>query len=150
MREIYKSWSPQTVLRTILFRINQSIFIFLSSDSLKPSFPTYFLQIHCIGLFESNSFIIWARDSNCVHTSLSFIYIYIEREREREREISLIIVILFLQFALVFKIFYNICFWKEKKMSNLNLHNIYLPYIPFFFFILIVIQFNYIINIFFY
>ena len=49
-------------------------------------------------------------------------YIY----TEREREISLIIVILFLQFAIIFKIFYNICFWK-KKMPNLNLHNIHLP-----------------------
>ena len=134
MREIYKSWSPQTVLRTILFRINQSIFIFLSSDSLKPSFPTHFLQIHCIGLFESNSFIIWARDSNCVHTSLSFIYIYIYREREREREISLIIVILFLQFALVFKIFYNICFWKEKKKCQTWTYIIYIFHISLFFF----------------
>ena len=35
----------------------------------------------------------------------------------------------------------------KKKMSNLNLYNIHLP-CNFFFFILIVIQFNYIIKIF--
>ena len=38
--------------------------LYLMTDSLKPSFLTHFLQIHCIGLFGPK----FIYDSNCVLT----------------------------------------------------------------------------------
>ena len=83
---------------------------------------------------------------------LFFVFIFYththrERERERERERDFInnCYTIFTIWH-VFKIFYNICFWKKKCQTWTYI--IYIFHVTFFFFILIVIQFNYIIKIF--
>ena len=56
LKEIYRNQSPRTLLRTFFLSVNllssflchQDLF-YLLFDSLKPNFPTYYLQIHCFG-----------------------------------------------------------------------------------------------------